>query len=398
MKVVKKSTLKDVFKIEENRSNFMEKCYRSLELTSLEGWMYVTKQRIVEMGGTELLKGGSVLEECKRTYPYYPWPSSPLPLKSILSQRKQLHLISTKLNARSLDQLLNVTKQQVKKAGGQNLLKAHGGSLSLLLSSLYPLHLWSFDKMKIKKKEAMKKIEKQRELMDLLFYKLKLISFDDWKKGLITKLYHNGGKQLLEIYSNDIFSLLRSVYPNYPWSISSSSSPSSSLIFSRLMKEYCIERKRDWYRVPIVKVEREEGVNLYRLLKKTYPNEQWAKHHFISRSKKSTQRILFTHLRSLFPSVAMIENYRHPLLPSFQHLIEIDIFLPSLNFAFEYHGQQHFDDLPFAFNSILSYLSHDQLKQRISKLRGVTLICIPYWWDLSLSSLHTFISPNILSR
>lgn len=66
------------------------------------------------------------------------------------------------------------------------------------------------------------------------------------------------------------------------------------------------------------------------------------------------------------------------------------MWIPSLNLALEYQGEQHYHNFAYAFgssNSHTSYTLRDKEKKRKSEESGIKLVEIPYWWDLSLSSL-----------
>lgn len=74
--------------------------------------------------------------------------------------------------------------------------------------------------------------------------------------------------------------------------------------------------------------------------------------------------------------------------------VELDVWVPSLNVAFEYQGEQHYHDFVKIFGqgaNLSTYLSRDDEKIQLCKSRGIKLILIPYWWDLSISSLKDII-------
>ena len=82
----------------------------------------------------------------------------------------------------------------------------------------------------------------------------------------------------------------------------------------------------------------------------TYPEVKWLPWKFSSVvSKKATQRWLANLIRDLFPNKEIIEDYQDPLLlfPGTEKRMELDIFVPELNIAFEYQGEHHFIDTPF---------------------------------------------------
>lgn len=66
--------------------------------------------------------------------------------------------------------------------------------------------------------------------------------------------------------------------------------------------------------------------------------------------------------------------------------MELDIFIPSLNLAFEYQGMQHFKDHTLVNKSKLRQ-GKDNEKRKACELNGITLIQVPFWWDGSKDSL-----------
>lgn len=80
--------------------------------------------------------------------------------------------------------------------------------------------------------------------------------------------------------------------------------------------------------------------------------------------------------------------------------MELDVYIPSLNLAFEYQGKQH-------FTNIYSMQDHTKVQERDSEKRalcsslGIDLIEIPYWWDGSVNSLLATIHqirPQLISK
>lgn len=67
-------------------------------------------------------------------------------------------------------------------------------------------------------------------------------------------------------------------------------------------------------------------------------------------------------------------------------MMELDIFLPHEQLAFEYQGEGHFHEV-YALGSLGRQMERDQVKRIACKERGITLVEIPYWWDFEKSSL-----------
>jgi len=68
------------------------------------------------------------------------------------------------------------------------------------------------------------------------------------------------------------------------------------------------------------------------------------------------------------------------------HQISFDIFFPSLSLAFEYQGEQHYKSISM-YGPIQRRKQNDENKAKISRMNGITLINIPFWWDKQQNSL-----------
>jgi hypothetical protein len=67
--------------------------------------------------------------------------------------------------------------------------------------------------------------------------------------------------------------------------------------------------------------------------------------------------------------------------------MELDIFLPNEQLAFEYQGEQHYHDIYNSMGLLWQRKRQDEEKKELCKEKGITLIDIPYWWDRKLNSL-----------
>ena len=61
--------------------------------------------------------------------------------------------------------------------------------------------------------------------------------------------------------------------------------------------------------------------------------------------------------------------------------LELDIFLPSLNLAFEYQERHHYLNTGKGYQPLETVLDRDLQKTRLAREQGITLVRIPFWWD-----------------
>ena len=371
--------------------------------------------------------------------------------RSLANQRRFMKKMFQRMGLKRLDDWLAYSLSDlIKGGGGGSWIPLYYSSFPHLLSSIYPYHPWRFPHHRIPN-GYWRSLDHQRSFMTSLFHSLHLTSEEDWKEYDMKTIKQYGGRGLAEYYKGVYAHLLSAIYPPLSslWATLLPISPSSSLSLHRISRfilflqtTYLITCKREWYRVvpslpSYLRHNRKDWGNdshsncytidnnninnihndinndinkgrrggggrkewmgggsdnemLCKYLRLVHADEEWEGKRFTMRWKKTTQLWLKRSLRLLFPSSLLIEDYHHPLLPSTSHLnLELDIYLPQLNLAVEYQGRQHYDDLPAAFSSLESYQSRDTLKISLCSLHHISLLFIPFWWDLSFSSLHS---------
>ena len=434
----KRKERKKELKRMEIQREVMEEMFNKLNMKTLDDWLVLPRSHFYSNGGIKTIFKRYYSSDLQlllsSLYPHHPWQFHLLKpsLKSISSslfhnidkQREYMDHLYHTLSLTCLDDWLTVPRSLFFLHGAKSLLvHYYSHSLPSLFHSLYPNYPWDW---KLKEKRRM---ENQTKTIDRIFRKLHLTSPADWLSVSRHQFIKHGGLPLLSLYNNHFPSLLLSLYPSLNWPFLSSHtnhhnnthgeiSPSSSSLspplirykpskgyakssaylksqLGRLVKKYAIKEKKDWYRVEWKSGER-GGVDVYRTLKLLYPSLHWKKKLFQTRSKRSIQRLLFSLISQLYSSHLLMENYRHPLLLLYHNEpLELDIFLPSFNLAFEYQGEQHYHDVHVLHHELCQ--SRDRLKLQFTSLLSIQLIFVPYWWDHSLSSLLSSIPPSSLS-
>ena len=382
-----------------NQRKRMNEIFKKLKLKSHEDWFNISKRKIMKNGGGLLYNyyNGDLFKLLTSVYPNLNF--SPIKtkinskeyFKSIENQKEFMDKLFIKLNLKSIDDWICIQRKIIIQNGGRPLLKYYKDDFSLLLQSIYPHYPLDFKLLKFKS-IYFKSIEKQKEFMDYLFIQFNLNSVDDWLNINQTKINNSGGGSLLSHYKKDKIKLLSSVYPNYPWDNISLQQNSFSTNIRTWIQKFQITQKKDWYRLPV-----DIGVkyDLFDTLSLFYPSEKWRKEEFSNtRGKKTTQRLLFSFTQKIYPSLLIFEDYFHPKLMYKTINYELDIFIPALQLALEYQGEQHYDDMPaagFGAAGLEFVQSRDKMKERLANDLSIKIIYIPYWWDQTFSSLQSSI-------
>ena len=383
----------------------MDKLFKKFQLKSLEDWKKISILKILNNGGEKLINEyeNNMNKILTSIYPNYPWQL--INFNSIENQRKFLEKLFIKYKLKSLDDWLIVErgKRIIIKNGGEELLKKYNRDYYLLLSTIFPQHQWKFPTLKTR----LNSIKSQQKIMDNFFKKFHLSTLFDWfnllERLIIRRITYEDDINLLKLnpferrllisflnlYKNNTKKIFITIYPNYPWNFNSSELREFILHNIRL---YNITQKKDWYRLPL-----DEGrkFELLQSLFDFFPSEKWNKFNFLARFKRSTQRLLLGFTQKIYPSFLIIEEYLHPHLVSENiSSYELDIYIPALQLALEYQGQQHYDDIPQAFANIESSQLRDGEKEKLASEQSIKIIYIPFWWDQTLHSLRASLQSN----
>ena len=383
----------------ENIHQFLLELKEKENIKTPKDWnLKITKKTLKSNGGVSLLDKYSIYDlkclgcpEGKSLFDV-----TPKPAKYWLDEENVvqfLHYFGDKLNLKTPKDWNSITKKQIQSLGGGSLFAKY---------SLYELKCIGFPDGKqyfnLPPKPAKYWLEKDNVIQFLndLSDKLNLKTPKDWNSITKKQIQSFGGVSLFDNYSMyDLKCLgcpegkfLFDLSPKPPgyWSIED-----NILQFLSTLKEKLnLNTVEDWERLSTKQIKSHGGSGL--LMK--YPIKkiiQFAENSSLElkNNKRSSQRWLFLQVQKLFPGEEIIEDYFHDELSrKAGSAIQFDIFLLNRKIAFEYHGKQHYEDIPNAgFSSIEVYIRRDKEKAELCRQFGIHLIIVPFWWDNSLDSL-----------
>ena len=394
----------------ENKKNvnkFLSMIKEKLNLKTTQNWNKLTKNQILEFGGgSSLLSKYSLYEiKClgcpegelifKQSIPYKPtgyWDNHENILLFLSQLKNQLHLHTS--NDWNL-----LTRKQILENGGSSLLSKY---------SLYEIKCLGYPEGKSLFKPPRKTIGfwNDQENIQNFIHKLKekynLQTFSDWNSITYNQILSNGGKVLLDKYS--VFEIKCLGYPegkfNFDKPINKKlagywNDENNIINFLDTLKEkFNLRTLDDWNRLSCEQLQHYGGSKrfiLQKIIESRYPDV--FKNNNTTGFKRSSQRWLFLQIQKLFPGEEIVEDYFHSELSrKTGYSVQFDVFLINKNIAFEYHGLQHYIDIPSGFSPLELYKHRDKEKVQLCKEFEIRLLIIPYWWDNKLDSLKATIN------
>ena len=94
-----------------------------------------------------------------------------------------------------------------------------------------------------------------------------------------------------------------------------------------------------------------------------------------------SETMLYHIVEEIYPNIEIIRHHR----PHWLEGLELDIYIPSKDLAFEYQGLQHFQSVEHwgGQEKLEIQKEHDRRKKQICEEKGVCLICINYDEELT---------------
>ena len=392
---------------QENILKFLSVIKEKYNLNTPEDWNSITQEHIISHnGGWALSRKYSMFElkcfgcpEGKSLFsnPKGYWENQ----ENIL---KFLSEIKEKYNLNTPEEWNSITQEHItSNNGGGTLLKKY--SMFELKCMACPEGKSVFNNQK-QSAGYWENKENIHHFLLTLKEKYNLNTPEDWNSITHNHVKSNGGASILNKYS--VFEIKcmacpegKSLFnnPRQPpeyWEIKEN----IEKFLSQIKEKYDLHTPEDWKRISKDQIISQGGRGLINnknlKVNVKFETENNSTKYIplstlISKAirKRSSQRWLFLQVQKLYPNEEIVEDYFHSEISRTSGAnVQFDIFMIKRNIAIEYHGKQHYEDIPQAFSNVETYKQRDFEKQKLCEEHGIQLIVIPYWWNNKIESLR----------
>eukprot|EP01114_Cavostelium_apophysatum_P002651 TRINITY_DN1234_c0_g1_i1.p1 TRINITY_DN1234_c0_g1~~TRINITY_DN1234_c0_g1_i1.p1 ORF type:complete len:573 (+),score=74.65 TRINITY_DN1234_c0_g1_i1:104-1822(+) len=359
---------------------FILELERKLNIERPEDWYKFRRQDVDHNGGMSLMRRHykSLIDFLRTLRPDYSWD----PLKfehkpsrfwySETNRRRLFDEIGKKIGIKQLEDWYNVTTQDITRHGGDSVLWDHyKGSFKDALAALYPEYPWNPMRWRANRRRF-DNPNVRRTFIEQAAKAFNIQKPEEWygvQRQEFMKLPF--APSFLECYGDYLINALRDLYPEVHWDETKFARVPKNYwkdpkaqrgFFDRLAKKLRMNEFTDWYGVTREEVISEAGGetvlsyhhnSLARAIAAVFPEHQFRFADFQKNSISKSQRILRREVEELLlgpnlsdssKEIIIHSNYLHPDIKiSLKNRLELDIYVPELNLAFEFQGLQHYE-------------------------------------------------------
>ena len=396
---------------QENIQNFLLQIKEKFHLKTPEDWNLLSQNQIISMHGKGLLKKYSMYDikcmGCPEGKEQFNPPVKPTGYWDNKENIQNfINILKDKYNLKTKEDWNSITTKHIQSLGGIGLFNHF---------SLYDIKLMGFPdgsnyfNKPYKNFGFWSKKEKILEFLNEFKVKYNLQTPDDWNSISVQQIKNSGGSILLKKYSMfDIKCIgcpegkfIYNKYNKYKSFHFWNNKENVRHFIDDFKAKFSLKTDEDWKRISQTQICEHGGAGLlnnFDHIKEYAPellNIVFLKSSF-DNTNRSSQRWLFLQIQKLFPHDEIVEDYFHSELSRKSGFnIQFDIFLIQRNIAFEYHGKQHYEDIPSGFSPLELYKKRDQEKEKLCQEFGIQLIVIPYWWNNKIDSLQETIQSKL---
>ena len=386
-----------------NRVKYLVWLEEKLGYTSPEDWYQTTRKDFEQNKGGGLLVHGyssHLLRAPMELYPEYdwkPWLCKVTPrtfFAKIENRRRFLDWIAEENEFENLSDWYTKQKYFVLSySGGAMIENYYNGSISRMLADIYRDYDWDLRAFIQSPNGYWKDDANALQFLDELAEKLGFTELDDWYQLSNRELaMHGGGGSLYRRFNGSILQMMRHFYPEHDWfEFRFSMAPKGYWDLHENLVEYMdwlgsklgFKEMDDWYEVTVEDFNRNHGAAPLKMTGTSpskiviiaYPDYDWKEERFFD--GKKNQKRLFRIVKEIYPEEEIKFDFKHHGMrfKSSNYPMELDIWLPNLNLAFEYQGEQHYDDP--------KVMKRDEEKRNACEVAGIRLVEVPCTWNAS---------------
>lgn len=407
-----------------NHRRFMKWLEIQLDIRVPEDWYRVTSDDFQRHNGGVFLAerfDGSPSAAIKAFIPDYPWKEwlfNSLPrgfFDTHENRQRYMTWLGENLGFTQHSDWYDLRKEHFVETGGMVLLKSYyEGSPAKAVKEHFPSQSWLEWKFVQVAGGYWNDRTNRIRYMDWLGKERGYSNTDDWYKVTKKMLQDSEGGGLLSYFGNDRGRLLRDYLPEHDWKDwlfvqapsefwRNSTNRIRYLEWLSIRLDFSIES--DWYRITKQDYVRNNGGGLLDFYGgvsslgplELFPDFQWEMHSFSSGLKK--QRRLFKIVKDFYKDREVLWNFKNPkmLFANTGFRMELDIYVPDAQLAFEYQGEQH--SLPImawgGLQALLGVQKRDEEKRLKCIELGITLIEIPHTWDGSKDLITAYLENHV---
>lgn len=411
------------WKNKNNRILYLKWLGYKLNFKCEEDWYKINRNDFKNNKGISLFGfyNFSPREVCKELYPKFEWMEwkfKNVPKnfwKSKENKLRYINFLGKKLNYNKMEDWYNIGQKDFNMNYGGGLLTGeYGGCSYKAIINIFDDHKWLFWKFKKTSKIFWKDDNNCFIYLNWLKKNNNISKLEDWYKINRNFFYDNYGHGILERFNFSYYKMLAYMYPDFEWKEwCFKVSPCGFWKKSENIKKYVdwlsnvlkIKKPEDWYNVSTLDFYNNNGTNLIKIKRSIYnivseyiPDFHWNKSKFIKTSK--TQIKIYDIISSKYDE--SLFNHKHKLLRSSvsNRLLELDIFIPSINLGIEYQGEQHFKPNKCWGGEVAlkSLQERDLEKEKLCKKHAINLIKFNYYEEINEDIIFERIDKAIIDR
>ena len=398
----------DFWASRENRISYMDWLGEKLDFTEIQNWYSISMKDFSQNNGSGFIShcyGSSpskAVIDIYQNFDWEPWKFEVCPngfWDSRAGFVQYMDWLGEHMGYTTAEDWYQIQGSDFEYGGSGMLAHYYEGSPSKAVMDYLPGYDWKEWLFTKASSGFWKDRGNRSKYLDWLGRNLGFKEEADWYALRKTDIVDNHGAGIIPI-TGTILGLLEDYFPQYdwlPWLMKPAPNsywkerPNRLRYIRWLESELDISEKDEWYSVDKRAIMQNHGNGILsywgssktRMLEDVYPEHDWD-YGRLKKVGKNQQRLTEI-VQSLFPDDLVLIEFKHEEMRfSYSNRkMELDIFIPERKIAFEYQGEQHFEEswMDSREDSLQRQESRDEEKRIACEELGIALIEIPFTWD-----------------